>query len=224
MEGSRLRAARKALSLSADELGVQLGVSGATVSRWEKNIHEPDDETKKRLAIVLNISIAYLMGEEETSVDALQASQNDIIELTVYDISTVVACEMELAPLHSSKGVEIMFTVKDSFADYDMKRPPFAVIMPNESMRGAGIYENDIVVINPVETAESGKPAFVIYNGAGLIRWVLKKADGSIELQTANTDYASIIVEPEYVNDAYKFRVVGKIVEILSRKKPKDAF
>lgn len=55
------------MNYSAEDLGKALSVSGATVSRWERNIHEPDDEMKKKLSDLLNINIAYLMGIDESA-------------------------------------------------------------------------------------------------------------------------------------------------------------
>lgn len=65
MDGKRLREARKARNLSTSDVGESLGVSGVTVSRWETEVHEPDDATKKKLAEALDVSVAYLMGETE---------------------------------------------------------------------------------------------------------------------------------------------------------------
>lgn len=227
MRGERIQLRQKQERIQTKEILEFLNITGSTLSRWKNDINEPDDETKMQLATILNTSVAYLMGETdnpETEHQSYISFSNDIIELTVYDISTVVSCGTELSALHSSQRVEVIFTNMDSIAQYDKNNPPFSVMMPNDSMRGAGINEGNYVVINPVESAESGQPAFVIYNGSGLIRWVLKKADGSVELQPANTDYALIKVEQEYVNNEFKFKVIGRVVEILIKKTPKDAF
>lgn len=224
--GERLKIARKARGFrSSTHLSEALGVAANSVSRWETGAREPNLITIKRISEVLNVSIAYLMGEENADfVNEAVVYTGDLIELTLYDIPAVVSCEMKLASLQSSKGVGTIFTKIDSFTVYDKKRPPFAVTMPNDSMRGAGANKGDVIAINPVEHPENGELAFVIYNGTGLIRWVVRKADGLIELQAANPDYASIFIEQQYVNNAFVFRVVGRVVEIITRKKPTHAF
>jgi len=40
--GERLRDVREGKDLTQDVLGKMLGVAGATISRWEKNVNEPE--------------------------------------------------------------------------------------------------------------------------------------------------------------------------------------
>lgn len=70
MNGQRMRSARRAKDLTGDKLGKALGVTKITVSRWENNVTEPDDAMKKQIASLLGVSVAYLMGEEDTPEQA----------------------------------------------------------------------------------------------------------------------------------------------------------
>ncbi len=63
MDGSRLKERRKKKNLTAQQLADMVRVSRVTVSRWESNVYETDDATVRKLADVLDTSIAYLMGE-----------------------------------------------------------------------------------------------------------------------------------------------------------------
>lgn len=64
--GERLRAARKAKGYAnSAELGEILSVGNSTVSRWEAGEREPSLETVKKLAEILDVSVAYLMGETD---------------------------------------------------------------------------------------------------------------------------------------------------------------
>lgn len=60
--GARLRAARQALNLTQEDLGVILGVSGATVSRWESGRDSPTfsllPELSRRLLVSLDVLIS----------------------------------------------------------------------------------------------------------------------------------------------------------------------
>lgn len=64
--GERLRVARKAKGYaSSAELGEVLSVGNSTVSRWEAGEREPSLETIIKLAEILDVSVAYLMGETD---------------------------------------------------------------------------------------------------------------------------------------------------------------
>lgn len=65
MRGERLKDSRKKKGLSQTQLAELLDVQPSAVSRWERDIHEPSDKDKKRLAEILGTSVAYLMGETE---------------------------------------------------------------------------------------------------------------------------------------------------------------
>lgn len=62
MLGERLQELRKERGLSQKTLGELLSVSQFTVSSYECNHSNPDDETKVKLARLFNVSLDYLMG------------------------------------------------------------------------------------------------------------------------------------------------------------------
>lgn len=59
--GERIREARKAKGLTLEELGEQLGVSHAAVSRWENDERTPRLEHLFRLSLLLDVEVYYLM-------------------------------------------------------------------------------------------------------------------------------------------------------------------
>lgn len=61
--GERLRSIRKLRGMKSNELCRILDVSSGTVSRWESSNRNPDFDTLKKIAEILNTSVAYLMGE-----------------------------------------------------------------------------------------------------------------------------------------------------------------
>lgn len=65
MNGKHLKIARKKAKLTQRELAEKLGTTQNTVWRWECGRIDPDDETKLRIAKQLNISIDFLMSDEE---------------------------------------------------------------------------------------------------------------------------------------------------------------
>lgn len=70
MIGSNLKAAREKMGYSQTQLGEMLGTTQNTIWRWENNRITPDDDTKLKLAQILNVSVGYLMGEDNTPKSA----------------------------------------------------------------------------------------------------------------------------------------------------------
>lgn len=60
--GQRIRSARKERGLTQKALGELLGVTQATVGQYETNPNPPKIETLQKIALQLNVPIAYLIG------------------------------------------------------------------------------------------------------------------------------------------------------------------
>lgn len=63
--GAKLKEARKQAGLSQEKLAEKLGVSRSAVAKWETDKGLPDIENLKIIAQLLNISIDYLLDENE---------------------------------------------------------------------------------------------------------------------------------------------------------------
>lgn len=61
--GERIKSRRKQLSISADVLAERVGVSRATVFRWERGeIEKVDAKVLNKVAVALNTTSKYLLG------------------------------------------------------------------------------------------------------------------------------------------------------------------
>lgn len=65
-----LRKYRKDNKLSQDEAGQRIGVTGATVSRWENGVRAPDYEDLKKIEAVFGIPIAEIVNAPKASEPA----------------------------------------------------------------------------------------------------------------------------------------------------------
>ncbi len=63
--GEKLREARKKAGISQEELAEKLSVSRSAVAKWETDNGLPDVGNLKVLAAVLNVSVDYLLAEDE---------------------------------------------------------------------------------------------------------------------------------------------------------------
>lgn len=87
----------------------------------------------------------------------------------------------------------------------------FLLKVRGDSMKGAGIYDKDFVLVKKQERVESGDIAAVCWGGEATVKYFWTKG-GSIELRPANSSYVPIRVTPEKHPD---FRVLGKVRAVL---------
>lgn len=62
MEGERLAELRKGKKLDQKNFAELMGISKSALSKYERNINEPDDTLKKKFAEFFNVSLDYLTG------------------------------------------------------------------------------------------------------------------------------------------------------------------
>lgn len=75
--GKKIKEARKNCGLSQEQLAEKLAVSRSAVAKWESDNGLPDVENLKSLAVLLNVSIDYLLDDgKEIDCDAIRESYN----------------------------------------------------------------------------------------------------------------------------------------------------
>ena len=60
--GERIKYLREKNGLTQKDIATRLGVEPAAISKYELNMREPNIEAIKKLAILFNVSIDYLLG------------------------------------------------------------------------------------------------------------------------------------------------------------------
>lgn len=64
--GEKIQKLRKEAGLSQEELAYQLGVSRQAISKWERDNGYPETEKIVRMSKLFNVSLDYLLDEEDT--------------------------------------------------------------------------------------------------------------------------------------------------------------
>jgi repressor LexA len=86
----------------------------------------------------------------------------------------------------------------------------FLLRVKGESMKGAGIMDNDMVVVRPQAAAENGEiVAALLGNEATVKRF--QQRSGQIVLESENPEFESIIVS----RDRQDFQIIGVVVGLL---------
>lgn len=202
----RIKQRRKELGLSAEEVAEKLGVSPATIYRYENNdIKKFPTEILKPLAKVLHTTPSYLIGwsdnVEENVTNLITLKKTKKIPLL-----GKIACG---EPILAQENWDDTIILPDS-VDAD-----FALVCQGDSMIDARINNGDIVYIKMQNQVNNGEIAAVLIdNEATLKRFY--KIDNKVVLKPENKEYEPMIFVNDEINE---IRIIGKAVYFLSKVK-----
>ena len=198
--GERMKERRKALGLSAEYVAEKLGVSPATIYRYEKgDIEKMPGHILEPISKVLSTTPAFLMGWED-------AQASNIIPMpamkTVPLIGTIACGEPILAAENIEGEVDMPEHVK---AD-------FALRCKGDSMINARIYDGDIVYIRQQPSVEDGQIAAVLIGDEATLKRVHLYPD-HVVLEPENPQYRPLSFWEQDMNTV---RILGLAVAFTS--------
>lgn len=201
-----LKARRTELGLTQLDVANAVGVSEATVSRWESG----DIANMKRsriaaLASVLKISPSIIMGWNENPEIRLPSDDIIIPMPTMRKIPLVgsIACG---TPILAEENCEGEVDVPDHV------RADFALRCKGDSMINARIFDGDIVYIRQQESVEHGEIAAVIIDDEATLKRVYLYED-HISLEAENPQYRPLVYWGAEINSV---RILGRAVAFTS--------
>lgn len=202
-----LKARRTELGLTQLDVANAVGVSEATVSRWESG----DIANMKRsriasLASVLKISPSIIMGWNGTPEIRLPSDVITIIPMpTMRKVPLIgsIACG---TPILAEENCEGEVDVPDHI------RADFALRCKGDSMINARIFDGDIVYIRQQESVEHGEIAAILIDDEATLKRVYMY-DDCISLEAENPQYKPMVYRGEEMNN---IRILGKAVAFTS--------
>ena len=199
---SVLKQRRKELGLTLAQIADAMGVAEATVQRWESgNIKSIRHEKISRLAEILNVSPAALMGWEQS--EALPSNIIPMPEMRKIPLLGTIACG---APVFADEHMDGEVDIPSSI------HADFALTCKGDSMINARIFDGDIVYIRKQDTVENGEIAAVLIDSEATLKRV-KLFDDHIVLEPENPMYKPFVYWNEDMNDV---RILGKAVAFTS--------
>ena len=203
--GERMKKRRKEIGLSAETVADRLGVSPATIYRYENgDIDKVPGERLAPIAAILQTTPAQLMGWSSPEV-------NNIIPLPenkAYPLLGNIACGQPI--LAEENIAEYIQFPGDIKADFCLR-------CKGDSMINARIYDGDIVFIRKQDQVDTGEIAAVrIGDEATLKRVYYVPGSDRITLRACNPLYPDMDFEGETLND---MQIIGKAVNFLSSVK-----
>lgn len=204
--GERIKKRRKELGLSAEQVADKLGVSPATIYRYESNdIVNMRIDKLEPIADILNTSPAYLMGWEEDK------SQTDLPDgafpynpiMHRIPILGTISAGM---PLYAEQNIEgYTYTDLNSNGEY------FALRVRGDSMNAARIYEGDILVIRKQDVVEDGDIAVVLVDDMEATVKRFYHNNGTVTLMPQSTN--PIHTPQIYDTKKVRIKIVGRVMQ-----------
>lgn len=160
---SVLKRKRKELGLTLAQVADMMGVSEATVQRWESgNIKSVRYDKINKLAQVLKVEPSEIMGwntskQEDDKLDKFGA---DIIDLSHMKRIPILGRIRAGMPIYAAENIEgYTLTDLNGGAEY------FGLRVTGDSMNAARIQDGDVVIVRRQDIVENGQIAVVLIDG-----------------------------------------------------------
>lgn len=196
-----IRQKRLEKGLTMKELSVMVGVSEATVSRWESGDIATMKQTKiGALAKSLGLSPAVFVK----GVTAPTATPSTPVTIKV--LGTVAAG----VPMYAAENI-----IDEEEISAEMARDGeyFGLVIKGQSMEPK-LYEGDVVIVRKQDYIENGETAIILINGDEATCKLVKEMPDGIMLIGHNT----AVYEPHFYSrgeiEKLPVRVIGKVVEL----------
>ena len=198
------------LGLTMADVAQSVGVSEATISRWESgDIANMKRDKIVSLAKALHVSPSFIMGWDEPETEDIVSSNkyNNVFPIKAHKIPLLgdIACG---EPIFASED-------KESYvlAGTDI-RADFCLRACGDSMINARIYDGDIVFIREQPMVEKGEIAAVIINDEATLKRVYYYPEqNKIILNPENPASEPFVYVGEELNS---IRILGKAIAFQS--------
>lgn len=201
--GERMKQRRKELGFSAEKVAERLGVSPATIYRYERgDIEKVPGDSLGELAKILQTTPAYLMGWEEKPQPAprpIPKGFEPMPKMKKIPLVGSIACG---TPILAQQNIDGHVDAPEDI------RCDFALRCKGDSMIGAGIHDGDAVYIHIQPEVENGEIAAVRIGEEATLKRVYYQ-NGTLTLMPANAAYAPMVYTGPELNDV---QIEGKAV------------
>lgn len=202
-----LRDKRKEKGLTMREVAEAVGVSEATVSRWESgNIANMGRSKIAALSKILDLTPAEIMGIED------QPNDRELIPVEYNPTHKIPVLGRISAglPLYAEENIEeYIYTELNGGNEY------FGLRVEGDSMNAARICDGDIIIVRQQEQVEDGEIAVVMVG------------DEDATVKRFHREGRNVFLSPQSFNPANKvqvydlketnIRIVGKVVQVVFR-------
>lgn len=202
---NRIKELRKAKDITLLEIANRLGVSEATVQRYESGkIKKLKYETMSALANMLDVSPEYLMGWADEDREEKVGIRSGIIPV--------------LSEIPCGTSTKVYANITDDVVEIEESLAQtgeyYGLRAKGDSMLPK-IEPGDIMIIHAQNDVESGQVAIIKVGGEVTCKRVKKYRDG-IELIGINPSYAPTFFTKEQIKEE-PVEIVGRVTEVRTK-------
>ena len=193
--GERLKTLREDADMTMRDLGEKVGLSEATLSRYESGKMEAKQTTIKVFSDIFGVSPAWLIG-----YDGAQKYAEP--ETRVAKRIPVLGCIAARKPAVACENIEwYEHVLEDDKVDFCLK-------VKGDSMIGARIFDGDIVFVRNQSEIENGEIAVIMIDDEATLKRVYQ-INGSVILRPENPMYQDMVFSKK---DMKNVQVLGKVI------------
>lgn len=197
---------RKENNIAVEDIAAALGVSIATIYRYENgDIEKMPGALLEPLARALKTTPAYLMGWEETDkgTATLPANILPLPNTRKIPLLGTIACG---EPITATENINQYIEVADDI------HCTFALRCKGDSMIDARIMDGDVVYIREQPQVENGEIAAVLIEDEATLKRVYL-SEGVVQLVPCNAKYSPMVYTGAQLDT---IRILGKAVAFTS--------
>ena len=197
-----INARRKQLHLTLKEVADYVGVSEATVSRWESgNIANMRRDRIATLAKILKVSPVEIMG-----IDSEEEKHHSGVMIPVLGyVRAGVPIE----------AVEEILDYEEISLEMSRQGDYFGLQIKGDSMEPK-FSDGDVVIVRKQTQVENGQIAVVLVNGNDATVKKFYRTENGIKLVSTNPTYDPFFFTPDEVN-SLPVQVIGRVVELRAK-------
>lgn len=191
--------------MTIKELADSIGLSEATVSRYEKGLIEPKRDTVAAIARKFGVNPAWLIGYEGAA-KYLNTKPVDECECVYVPIVGSVATG---EPILAERNID-GYVLAPHYPGVD-----FCLRVKDDSMINARIFDGDLVFVRAQPDVENSEIAAVIIANKVTLKRVYK-TNGTVILRSENPKYVDFVYTGK---DKKDIRIIGKAIYFISEVK-----
>lgn len=209
--GERIKFRRKQLGLSAEQIAAKLGVSPATVYRYESNeIMNMRIDKLEPIAKALHTTPAFLMGWDESSGSDRASSDGNTSDFSYVQYAGPVAAHFNSTPVeeHELRRIPPEWLGNRRPEDF------FIASVDGNSMYPHYQHGDDILCLRCSDMGYSGRVGIMVFGDgeAALKKIEYKAGEDWIDLVPFNPEYTTKRIEGA---DLEQCRVVGRVIRVI---------
>lgn len=206
---NRVKELRKLNNISQQKLASMLNVHQTAISQWETGRTSPDIQTANILAKLFNVSLDYLLGNEETINPTPTAHHG--IRIPVY------GCVAAGIPIEAIDNFDS--SNPDDWEEIDEHTAKsgeyFALRIKGDSMEPK-MSSGDVVIVRKQPDVENGDVAIVCINGDEATCKKIKKTPEGVMLISFNPAYEPMFYSKKQVEEL-PLTILGRVVELRAK-------